>query len=81
MAADRRAGDGRAAAWGRTAATCFVVAAVLPVLVFGGEMRSLEVPAYLFATVALIVLICCLFAWSGRPWVGTRAPEVDQTGP
>ena len=74
------AGDGRAGAWGRTAATCFVVAAALPVLVFGGEVEGLEVPAYLFATVALIVLICLLFAWSGRPWVQRRDDAVDWTG-
>lgn len=73
------AGDRRAATWGRTAATGFVVTAVLPVLVFGGEVGGLELPAYLFATLTLILLICLLFAWSGRPWVGTRSPEVDQT--
>jgi hypothetical protein len=74
------ADDRRAAAWGRTAATGFLAAAALPVLVFGGGMGGLELPAYAIATLTLILLVCLLFAWSGRPWAAPAAREVDWTG-
>lgn len=63
------ADDTRAAAWGRTTLTGFVVVGVLPVLVFGAGVESLEVPSYVAASVALLLLIWLLFTWSSRPWI------------
>ncbi len=63
------ADDTRAAAWARTALTGFVVVGVLPVLVFGAGIDSLEVPSYVAASVALLLLIWLLFTWSSRPWI------------
>jgi hypothetical protein len=64
------ADDPRAAAWLRVLVTWAVVAALLPVLVFGGGVDALEVPAYVAATVLLLTLIWQLFSWSARPWAG-----------
>lgn len=63
------AGDAGAAAWARTTLTGLVVVALLPVLVFGAGIRSLEVPAYLGASLVLLLLIWQLFSWSSRPWI------------
>lgn len=71
------AGDTSAAAWARTTLTGVAVVAVLPVLVFGGGVASLEVPAYLGASLVLLLLIWLLFTWSARPWVlGTEGTQV-----
>lgn len=75
------AGDRGAAAWGSTAATCFLAAAVLPVLVFGGGVDGLETPSYAVATLALLLLVWLLFAWSSRPWVTAASPESTGPGP
>lgn len=74
------AGDRRAAAWAGTATTGAVLAAVLPVLVFGAGVDALEVPTLAIAVLTLILLICLLFSWSGRPWVADPSGEVDWTG-
>ena len=63
------AGDAGAAAWARTTLTGVVVVALLPILVFGASIRSLEVPAYLGASLVLLLLIWLLFSWSSRPWI------------
>jgi uncharacterized membrane protein HdeD (DUF308 family) len=60
--------DRKAASWLRTAMAGFVAAAVLPVVVFGAGVGSLELTAYVGATLVLITLIWLLFAYSGRPW-------------
>lgn len=73
------AGDRGAAAWGRTTATGFLAAAVLPVLVLGGGLDGLGPVAFTIATLALILLVWLLFAWSGRPWVGVTSGSVDWT--
>ena len=62
-------GDAGAAAWARTTLTGLAVVALLPVLVFGAGVRSLEVPAYLGASLVLLLLIWLLFSWSSRPWI------------
>ncbi|MGI8645426.1 MAG: hypothetical protein ACR2JD_03760 [Nocardioides sp.] len=62
------AGDPAARAWLATAATLVVVAAVLPVLVFGGGLSTLEVPTYVAAALSLLLLVVLLFAFAGRPW-------------
>lgn len=70
-------GDTGAAAWARTALTGFVVAGLLPVLVFGAGLASLEVASYVGATLALLLLIWLLFSWSSRPWIlGTNPTGV-----
>ena len=61
--------DRRAGSWLRLAMAGFVAAAVLPVVVFGAGVASLELAAYVGATLALITLIWLLFAYSARPWV------------
>jgi hypothetical protein len=60
--------DPKAGAWLRTAMVGFVVAAVLPVIVFGAGVGSLELTAYVGATLVLVSLIWLLFAYSARPW-------------
>lgn len=78
----RRAADAedrRAAAWAGTAATGFALAGVLPVLVFGAGVDALENPTLAIAVLSLILLVCLLFAWSGRPWAGADRQEVDWT--
>lgn len=62
-------GDTGAAAWARTTLTGLVVVALLPILVFGAGVGSLEVPAYLGASLVLLLLIWLLFSWSSRPWI------------
>lgn len=75
------AGDTRAAAWACTALTGFVLVGILPVLVFGAGVRSLELPSYAAASAALLLLIWLLFAWSSRPWIAgdPLAVEPDAT--
>ena len=68
------AADPAAAAWARTTLTGVVVVAVLPVLVFGGGIAALEMPAYLGASLVLLLLIWLLFSWSSRPWIHETAP-------
>jgi hypothetical protein len=64
--------DPRAAAWLRILLTGFVVAALLPVLVFGGGVDALEGPADAAAVVLLVGLIWLLFSYSVRPWAGAQ---------
>ncbi|MFC6287051.1 hypothetical protein ACFP3Q_17325 [Nocardioides sp. GCM10027113] len=67
-------GDRHAVAWLRTTASIFVVVALLPVVVFGGGVASLEVPSYLAATLALLLLVWLLFTYARRPWVVPAEP-------
>jgi hypothetical protein len=70
--------DPRAAAWLRILVTGFVVAALLPVLVFGGDVDALERPADAAAVVLLVSLIWLLFSYSARRWAvaeTTRGPH------
>lgn len=78
------AGDGRAAAWLRTALVGVVVFALTPVLVFGAGVTSLEVPSYLGATTVLVVVVWLLFGHSGRGWAGAdtaRAAPPEEERP
>ncbi len=75
------AGDVRSAAWLRTTFLGVVVAALLPVLAFGGGATGLEVWAYLTASMVLLVLVCLLFSCSGKPWiVAPEPPEQSNEG-
>jgi len=67
--------DRKAGSWLRLAMAGFVAAAVLPVVVFGAGVASLEVAAYVGATLVLITLILLLFAYSARPWAVDRAAD------
>lgn len=73
--------DRRASGWLRTAMTGFVVAAALPVVVFGGGVGALEVPSYVLASVVLLMLIWLLFSYNNRPWALAPTEQVDWTGP
>jgi peptidoglycan/LPS O-acetylase OafA/YrhL len=67
----RRAGeadDPRASRWLTLTRTAVVVVALLPVLVFGAGMSSLEVPSYLAAALVALLLVVLLFAYASRPW-------------
>jgi hypothetical protein len=62
------AGDTRAASWLRLEMAAVVLAAVLPVVVFGAGVASLEVTMSSGAALVLLALIWLLFAYSARPW-------------
>lgn len=68
----RVADVGSSARWLQLAWLGFVVAAVLPVLVFGAGVGSLEVASYVGGAAVLLVFIWLLFAYSARPWAGFR---------
>ena len=55
----------------------FVAFALLPVLVFGAGVAPLELPSYVGAALAMVILIWLLFAYSSRPWAvaGRAVPE------
>ena len=73
-------GDTGAAAWARTTLTGLVVVALLPILVFGAGVAALEVPAYLGASLVLLLLIWLLFSWSSRPWIlRTETPAASSS--
>lgn len=73
--------DTRATAWLRVSMTGFLLAAALPVVVFGGGVRSLELPSYVLATLVMLMLIWLLFSYNNRPWARAPEPRVDWTGP
>jgi Na+-driven multidrug efflux pump len=62
------AGDGKAARWLSLVRTVLVVVGLLPVLVFGAGLDSLEQLSYVAAAIAALVLIWLLFAHAARPW-------------
>jgi uncharacterized membrane protein YhaH (DUF805 family) len=73
MVAARRAGDQGAARWWQLVATLATLAALLPVLVFGGGVDALEVPTYALGAATLLTVIVLCFTHAARPWV--VAPE------
>jgi len=78
------AGDTTASRWLRSARTAVVVVGLLPVLVFGAGLTSYEVPTYLAAGLAAVLVIWLLFAYASRPWAladPARAPRERQQGP
>ena len=64
------ADDGPAGRWLRVSAIGFVLAALLPVLVFGAGVASLEILTYVAAALVLLLFIMLLFTYSARPWTG-----------
>ena len=79
MGAAKDADDTGAARWWQLVATLATLAAVLPVVVFGGGVDGLEVPTYVIATAALLTVIVLCFAHSGRTWA--RLEEADLPPP
>ena len=65
--------DARAGRWLRAAAVLLAVAAVLPVLVLGGGLFSLEPATYVVAALAVLVLVTLLFTCAARPWAEPAA--------
>lgn len=73
------AGDRRARRWLRTSRDVLVLVTVLPVVVFGGGLDSLVGATYAAATLALLLLIWLLFAYSSRPWAARPDLEAGRT--
>jgi hypothetical protein len=67
--------DLKAGSWLRLVMAGFVVAAVLPIIVFGAGVASLELTANVGAAILLLTLIGLLFAYSARPWAVGRPAE------
>jgi hypothetical protein len=63
--------------------TVVIVVGLLPVLVFGAGLESLELTSYLLASLAMLALIWLLFAYASRPWAtplvqsGSTNPSLD----
>lgn len=64
----RASGDRRAGDWLRTTAGATVLAAALPVIVFGAGVEALETPTYVLAGLALVLAILQLVRYAGRGW-------------
>jgi hypothetical protein len=58
----------------RTLATLAVVCAVLPILVWGGGLSTLELPSYVLASLTLLAVICLGFAHAGKAWL-VQSPD------
>jgi hypothetical protein len=71
------AGDPGASGWLRFARTAVAGVGVLPLLVFGAGMTSLELPTYLAAGLVAVLVIGLLFGHASRPWA--RAEPVAET--
>ena len=67
--------DHRAAGWLQVLVTAIAVVAVLPVLVFGGDLEQLSDPASLAVQVVYIALVWLMFQYSGRVWAGAPVEE------
>jgi len=67
--------DPRAANWLRMLMMAIGVVAVLPVLVFGGEIDELADPADLAVQIVYVVLVWLMFQYSGRVWAGAPVEE------
>ena len=69
------AADHRAARWLRVTRTIVIAVGLLPVLVFGAGMESLEVASYVLAGASVLLLIWLLFSYASRPWAGPAISE------
>jgi lipopolysaccharide export LptBFGC system permease protein LptF len=63
-----QAGDHAARTWLQTARTLMIVVAVLPAIVLGGGLHSLDSALALTGSLVLLLLVVLLFRYSGRPW-------------
>lgn len=64
----RIAGDRPARTWLQTARTLLVVVAVLPPVVLGGGIDSLDTALGVFGSLVLLLVIVLLFRYASRPW-------------
>ena len=78
MAAAKEAGDTAAARWWQLVATLATLAALLPVVVFGGGVDALEVPTYAVATATLLAVVVLCFTHAARAWA---RPEETESPP
>jgi hypothetical protein len=72
------AGDQPARSWLRTARTLLVVVAVLPPVVLGGGVASLDGALGVVGSLVLLLLIVLLFRYAGRPWALPHPSAVSQ---
>lgn len=72
-----QSGDKKAARRLRLTRTGLLVVAVLPVLVFGAGLSGFELTSYVAAGLVLVLLICLLFAYAGRPWAVAPAETAE----
>jgi len=70
-------GDAGAARWLRTTSRLTVLAAVLPVLVYGARQDGLVVAMVLGATIVLVLVIVLLFRYSDRAWASAEPAVSD----
>lgn len=71
-------GDAGAARWLRTASRLTVVAAVLPVLVYGARQDDLVAVMVVGATIVLVLVIVLLFRYSDRTWAASEPVVSDR---
>lgn len=64
----RTAGDHAARSWLQTARTLLIAVAVLPAVVLGGGLDSLDDALDVVGSLALLLLVVLLFRYSDRPW-------------
>lgn len=67
--------DHKAARWLRVTRTFVIAVGLLPVLVFGADMESLEVTSYVLAGASVLLLIWLLFSYASRPWAAPTIAE------
>jgi hypothetical protein len=60
--------DRSATAWLRTARTLLLVVTVLPAIVLGGGIDSLDTALGLFGSAVLLLVIVLFFRYADRPW-------------
>lgn len=75
------AGDTLATRWLTFTRTAAIAVGLLPVLVFGAGVDSLELTSYLAAGVVAVLLIWLLFTYAGRPWAGATVRKPSTATP
>ncbi|WP_346385801.1 hypothetical protein [Nocardioides sp.] len=75
------AGDQRPARWLRVNRTFVIAVGLLPILVFGAGVESLEVTSYVLAGASVLMLIWLLFSYASRPWAGAPTAEAPTERP
>ena len=74
-------GDTAARGWWFLVATLTALAAIAPVVVFGGGVAALETPAIILAGAVLLTAIALCFVHAGRDWAGEPASATTQGRP
>jgi len=73
-------GDSAARGWWFLVATLSALAGLAPVLVFGGGVDALEMPAVVVAGAVLLTAIILCFVHASRPWADTGEPSTGSRG-